>query len=149
MTKEKPRKQRQLQNAAKQKNLLTIYHRKEACARVTAWNDPFGERIRANVRQCDKCGAELDEGDNAYFTGLDMLCLDCAEAEAKAQAQQDTVETIQTRFHAMEQRGLTRRDIDALYDLLQDVVGDEERAIEDNLADMRVVLDEWGEGYVA
>ena len=81
------------------------YHRKEACARVTAWNDPFGERIRANVRQCDKCGAELDEGDNAYFTGLDMLCLDCAEAEAKAQAQQDTVETIQTRFHAMEQRG--------------------------------------------
>ena len=92
---------------------------------MTAWNDPFGERIRANVRQCDKCGAELDEGDNAYFTGLDMLCLDCAEAEAKAQAQQDTVETIQTRFHAMEQRGLTRRDIDALYDLLQDVVGDE------------------------
>ena len=63
--------------------------------------------------------------------------------------EQDTVETIQTRFHAMEQRGLTRRDIDALYDLLQDVVGDEERAIEDNLADMRVVLDEWGEGYVA
>ena len=116
---------------------------------MTAWNDPFGERIRANVRQCDKCGAELDEGDNAYFTGLDMLCLDCAEAEAKAQAQQDTVETIQTRFHAMEQRGLTRRDIDALYDLLQDVVGDEERAIADNLADMRVVLDEWGEGSVA
>jgi len=78
-----------------------------------------------------------------------MLCRDCAEAEAKAQAEQDTVETIQTRFHAMEQRGLTRRDIDALYDLLQDVVGDEERAIKDNLADMRVVLDEWGEGYVA
>ena len=49
----------------------------------------------------------------------------------------------------MEQRGLTRRDIDALYDLLQDVMGDEESAIEDNLADMRVVLDEWGEGYVA
>ncbi|MFQ7281557.1 MAG: hypothetical protein ACLRP7_04610 [Christensenellales bacterium] len=59
------------------------------------------------------------------------------------------METIQTRFHAMEQRGLTRRDIDALYDLLQDVMGDEESAIEDNLADMRVVLDEWGEGYVA
>lgn len=94
---------------------------------MAAWNDPFRERIRANVRQCDKCGTELDEGDNAYFTGLDMLCLDCAEAEAKAQAEQDTVETIQTRFHAMEQRGLTRRDIDALYDLLQDVVGDEER----------------------
>ena len=116
---------------------------------MAAWNDPFGERIRANVRRCDRCGAELDDGDSAYFTGLDMLCLDCAEAEAKAQAQQDTVETIQTRFHAMEQRGLTRRDIDALYDLLQDVVGDEERAIEDSLADMRVVLDEWGEGYVA
>ena len=59
------------------------------------------------------------------------------------------METIQTRFHAMEQRGLTRRDIDALYDVLQDVMGDEESAIEDNLADMRVVLDEWGEGYVA
>ena len=59
------------------------------------------------------------------------------------------METIQTRFHAMEQRGLTRRDIDALYDLLQDVMGDEESAIEDNLADMRVILDEWGEGYVA
>lgn len=88
-------------------------------------------------------------GDSAYFTGLDMLCLDCAEAAARAQAEQDTVETIQTRFHAMEQRGLTRRDIDALYDLLQDVMGDEESAIEDNLADMRVVLDEWGEGYVA
>ena len=29
------------------------------------------------------------------------------------------------------------------------VLGDEERAIEDNLADMRVILDEWGEGYVA
>ncbi len=116
---------------------------------MTAWNDPFGERIKANVRQCDRCGTELDEGDNAYFTGLDMLCLDCAEAAARAQAEQDTVETIQTRFHAMEQRGLTRRDIDALYDLLQDVMGDEESAIEDNLADMRVVLDEWGEGYVA
>ena len=89
------------------------------------------------------------KGDNAYFTGLDMLCRDCAEAAARAQAEQDTVETIQTRFHAMEQRGLTRRDIDALYDLLQDVMGDEESAIEDNLADMRVVLDEWGEGYVA
>ena len=87
--------------------------------------------------------------DSAYFTGLDMLCLDCAEAAARAQAEQDTVETIQTRFHAMEQRGLTRRDIDALYDVLQDVMGDEESAIEDNLADMRVVLDEWGEGYVA
>ena len=59
------------------------------------------------------------------------------------------METIQTRFHAMEQRGLTRRNIDALYDILQDVMGDEESAIEDNLADMRVVLDEWGEGYVA
>ena len=106
---------------------------------MTAWHDPFGERIKANVRQCD----------NAYFTGLDMLCLDCAEAAARAQAEQDTVKTIQTRFHAMEQRGLTRRDIDALYDLLQDVMGDEESAIEDNLADMRVVLDEWGEGYVA
>ena len=116
---------------------------------MTAWHDPFGERIKANVRQCDRCGTELDEGDNAYFTGLDMLCRDCAEAEAKAQAEQDTVETIQTRFHAMEQRGLTRRDIDALYDLLQDVLGDEESAIEDNLADMRVILDEWGEGYVA
>ena len=116
---------------------------------MTAWNDPFGERIKANVRECDKCGTELDEGDNAYFTGLDMLCLDCAEAAARAQAEQDTVETIQTRFHAMEQRGLTRRDIDALYDVLQDVMGDEESAIEDNLADMRVVLDEWGEGYVA
>ena len=92
---------------------------------------------------------ELDEGDNAYFTGLDMLRLDCAEAAARVQAEQDTVETIQTRFHAMEQRGLTRRDIDALYDILQDVLGDEESAIEDNLADMRVVLDEWGEGYVA
>lgn len=77
---------------------------------MTAWHDPFGERIKANVRQCDKCGTELDEGDNAYFTGLDMLCLDCAEAAARAQAEQDTVETIQTRFHAMEQRGLTRRD---------------------------------------
>ena len=88
-------------------------------------------------------------GDSAYFTGLDMLCLDCAEAAARAQAEQDTVETIQTRFHAMEQRGLTRRDIDALYDVLQDVLGDEESAIEDNLADMRVILDEWGEGYVA
>lgn len=149
MTKEKPRKQRQLQNAAKQKSLPKIYHRKEACASMTAWHDPFGERIKANVRQCDRCGTELDEGDNAYFTGLDMLCLDCAEAAARAQAEQDTVETIQTRFHAMEQRGLTRRDIDALYDLLQDVMGDEESAIEDNLADMRVVLDEWGEGYVA
>ena len=41
---------------------------------MTAWHDPFGERIKANVRQCDKCGTELDEGDNAYFTGLDMLC---------------------------------------------------------------------------
>ena len=99
--------------------------------------------------ECDKCGTELDEGDSAYFTGLDMLCLDCAEAAARAQAEQDTVETIQTRFHAMEQRGLTRRDIDALYDLLQDVMGDEESAIEDNLADMRVILDEWGEWYVA
>ena len=116
---------------------------------MAIWNDPFGERIQANVRQCDKCGAELDEGDTAYFTGLDMLCLDCAEAEAKAQAEQDTVETIQTRFHAMEQRGLTRRDMDTLYDLLQDVLGDEESAIEDNLTDMRVILDEWGEGHVA
>ena len=116
---------------------------------MAAWNDPFGERIRANVRRCDRCGAELDDGDSAYFTGLDMLCLDCAEAEAKAQAEQDTVETIQTRFHAMEQRGLTRQDIETLYDLLQDVLGDEENAIEDNLADMRVILDEWGEGYVA
>ena len=44
---------------------------------------------------------------------------------------------------------LTRRDIDALYDLLQDVLGDEESAIEDNLEDMQVVLDEWGEGHVA
>lgn len=26
---------------------------------MMAWNDPFGERIQANVRQCDKCGAEL------------------------------------------------------------------------------------------
>ena len=52
------------------------------------------------------------------------------------------METIQTRFHAMEQRGLTRRDMDTLYDLLQDVLGDEESAIEDNLTDMRVVLDE-------
>lgn len=97
------------------------------------------------------CGSATSaaQGDNAYFTGLDMLCLDCAEAAARAQAEQDTVETIQTRFHAMEQCGLTRRDIDALYDLLQDVMGDEESAIEDNLADMRVVLDEWGEGYVA
>ena len=59
---------------------------------MAAWNDPFGERIRANVQRCDRCGTELDEGDNAYFTGLDMLCLDCAEAEAKAQAEQDTVE---------------------------------------------------------
>ena len=87
---------------------------------MAAWNDPFGERIRANVRRCDRCGTELDEGDNAYFTGLDMLCRDCAEAEAKA-----------------------------LYDLLQDVLGDEESAIEDNLEDMQVVLDEWGEGHVA
>ena len=68
---------------------------------MTAWHDPFGERIKANVRRCDRCGTELDEGDNAYFTGLDMLCLDCAEAAARAQAEQDTVETIQTRFHAM------------------------------------------------
>ena len=45
--------------------------------------------------------------------------------------------------------GAARIDTAALYDLLQDVVGDEERAIEDNLADMRVILDEWGEGYVA
>ena len=116
---------------------------------MAAWNDPFGERIRANVRRCDRCGTELDEGDNAYFTGLDMLCRDCAEAEAKAQAEQDTVETIQTRFHAMEQRGLTRRDIDALNDLLQHVQGDEESAIEDKIEDMQVVLDEWGEGHVA
>ena len=49
----------------------------------------------------------------------------------------------------MAQRGLTRQDIETLYDLLQDVLGDEENAIEDNLADMRVILDEWGEGYVA
>lgn len=44
---------------------------------------------------------------------------------------------------------MTRQDIETLYDLLQDVLGDEENAIEDNLADMRVILDEWGEGYVA
>lgn len=116
---------------------------------MIAWNDPFGEHRKPDVRRCDKCGAELDEGDSAYFTGLDMLCLDCAEAAARAQAEQNTVETVQTRFHAMEQRGLTRQDIDTLYDLLQDVLGDEETAIEDNLADMRVILDEWGEGYVA
>lgn len=54
---------------------------------MTAWNDPFGERIKANVRQCDKCGTELDEGDSAYFTGLDMLCLDCAEAAARMKRQ--------------------------------------------------------------
>ena len=78
--------------------------------------------------------------------GLTCCAWTVQRRKPKAQAQQDTVETIQTRFHAMEQRGLTRRDIDALYDLLQDVVGDEERAIEDNLADMRVVLDEWGKG---
>lgn len=114
-----------------------------------ALNDPLGELIKANVRRCDRCGTELDEGDNAYFTGLDMLCLDCAEAEARAQAEHDTVETVQTRFHAMEKRGLTRRDIDTLYDILQDVIGDEESAAEDNLADMRVTLDEWGEGHVA
>ena len=28
---------------------------------MAIWNDPFGERIQANVRQCDKCGAELDK----------------------------------------------------------------------------------------
>lgn len=116
---------------------------------MIVWDDPFGAYITPDVRRCDKCGAEMNEGDSAYFTGADMLCCDCAEEYAKAEAERITADKVHAQCHAMEKNGFTRQDVTTLYDLIQDIVGDEEETTDEILSEMRVVLDKWGEGHVA
>ena len=88
------------------------------------------------MKKCEKCGAHIDGP--YYFTGLHTLCEECAEEFAREDVAHDTIDTILIRIHAMEERGMTRADIDTLYDLIQDVVGDEEQAVEDCMRDMLI-----------
>lgn len=116
---------------------------------MIVWNDHFGDLITPDVRWCDECHSSMDEGEEAYFDGFDYLCESCAEKQCRGEAEKDAVQAVQEMFHELESRRMTYGDMETLYLYIENVMEEVEEKTENKMKEMRVILDEYGNGHAA